>query len=110
MSYLSVNDLISDRAKNERGESPRAVALRAEGGKLISAPPDTFILGVPDKSVPIKMQNYTFGEIDLSATLLAKHLAPFLPTRAVGDVASKLTVALLAPSNYDCGVCVHVFY
>ncbi|KAM0746573.1 acetyl-CoA synthetase-like protein [Meredithblackwellia eburnea MCA 4105] len=60
---------------------------------------DTFIFGVPDKQ--LNMQRYTFGQIHLSASLLAKHYSAFLPQRKKGDKATKMTVALLAPSNYD---------
>ncbi|KAI5478357.1 hypothetical protein MNV49_005208 [Pseudohyphozyma bogoriensis] len=60
---------------------------------------DSFILGVPDKN--LKITSYTYGQIELAVNLLATHYATVLTPRAKGDAATKLTVALLAPSGYD---------
>lgn len=97
MSILSLNHLVFERARNEPGSSTPPVHQVRSGA---DADADTFILGVPDKS--LKMQQCTFGQLNLSASLLAAHYATVLPTRARGDAATKLTVALLAPSNYEC--------
>ncbi|KAL8287059.1 hypothetical protein RQP46_004065 [Phenoliferia psychrophenolica] len=78
MSFLSLNHLLADRAKNEA---------------------NTFIIGSPDRN--LIMHEHTYGELDLSANLLALHYSQVLPVRAPGDKDSKLTVALLAPSNHD---------
>lgn len=104
MSFLSVNHLISDRADHNAGESllrpPPALSFK-------SLPADTFILGVPNKSFDI--HSYTVRELDLGATLLAHHYASVgVPSRARGDATTQHTVALLAPSNFDCQSHVYV--
>ncbi|ORY46225.1 hypothetical protein BCR35DRAFT_356262 [Leucosporidium creatinivorum] len=61
--------------------------------------PDTFILGIPDKS--LRITNYTFGQLEAATNCAANHYASVIPPRRSGDVESKLTVALLASSGYD---------
>ncbi|KAF8511947.1 L-aminoadipate-semialdehyde dehydrogenase [Hysterangium stoloniferum] len=63
--------------------------------------PDDIILAVPD--VTLKYTKYTNRELDIAATLMAKHYvdAGLLPGRAVGDSTSQLTVGLLAQSGFD---------
>lgn len=98
MSIQSLNHLLSKRAREEPGRS--FLASRHSLSLIPATTPDTFILGVPEKA--ITMVEHTFGELSLSASLLARHYASVLPSRARGDFASQLTVALLAPSNYHC--------
>ncbi|KAG8995366.1 hypothetical protein FRB94_009200 [Tulasnella sp. JGI-2019a] len=60
---------------------------------------DEFALGVPDKN--LRFTRYTFRQINIAATLLAKYYAAQIPVRAIGDVKTKLTIGLLAPSGFD---------
>ncbi|KAM0749958.1 L-aminoadipate-semialdehyde dehydrogenase [Meredithblackwellia eburnea MCA 4105] len=63
---------------------------------------DSVVLGVPDKD--LKIQLYTYAQLELAINLLATHYATIIPTRPKRDTTSVLRVALLAPSGYDYAV------
>lgn len=67
---------------------------------------DKVALGTADKS--LKLSFYTYLEINTAASLLAAYYALVIPPRAVGDSKTKLTVGLLASSDYDCTPVLHL--
>ncbi|KAF8587429.1 L-aminoadipate-semialdehyde dehydrogenase [Ramaria rubella] len=78
--YHSVNHLVHEQVKNH---------------------PDDVILGIPDKE--LKYTKYTYKELDVAASILAKHYVDsgLLVGRTKGDSSSTLVVGFLSQTNFD---------